>query len=101
MVPSCIVIGLHYRMRVMVYFNRVSDVAPRPNENPGGRRDVEERMQKLLAYARLLLAASKTRQCGRSRPCLPLERVAWLSGHYVAAIGFGQKGSLAVRECTG
>jgi len=80
-------------MSVMVYFNRVSAVAPHPSENPGGCRDVKERKQELLASARSLLAAGETRQCSRSRPCLPLERVAWLSGHYVAANGYGQKGS--------
>ncbi len=88
-------------MSVMVYFSQVSAVAPHSSENQGGYRDVKERKQELLASARPLLAAGKTRQCGRSRPCLPLERVAWLSGHYVAASGYGQKGSLVVRDCTG
>jgi hypothetical protein len=48
-------------MRVMVYIDRVSDVAPHPSENLGGCRDVKERKQELLAYARPLLAAGKTR----------------------------------------
>ena len=59
--PCCIVVGLHCIMRVMVYIDRVSDVAPHPSENLGGCRDVKERKQELLAYARPLLAAGKTR----------------------------------------
>jgi len=45
----------------MVYFNRVSVVAPHQSENLGGCRDVKERKQELLASARPLLAADKTR----------------------------------------
>jgi len=91
--PICRVTVLYVRMYVMVYFNRVCGVAPGPSENPGGCRDVEEREQALLASARPLLTAGETRQCSISRPCLPLERVAWMSGHYVAANGCGHKGS--------
>ena len=76
-------------------------VPPRQSENSGGaRRDVDGKQQ-VPYVARPLLPAGETRQCSRSRLCLPLERVAWLSGHYVAASGFGQKGSYFVRDCTG
>ena len=67
MVTCYIVTNLHCRMRVMVYYNRVGDVAPYPSKNPGGCRDVKERKQELLASARHpLLAAGKTRQPGIS-----------------------------------
>jgi len=93
-------IVLYVVIYVMVYFNRVCGVTPRPSENPCGCREVEEREQELPASSCPMLSDSGARQRGRSLPCIPLERVAWLSKYYVAANGRGQKESLVVRECT-
>jgi hypothetical protein len=76
--------------------------SPRPDEHPGiENSDVDDGVQQEPAPARPLMAAGETRQCSISRPCLPLERMAWLSGQCVAANGFGQKGSLFVWGRTG
>ena len=76
--------------------------SPRPDKHPSNENsDVGDDVQQEPAPARPVMDAGKTRECSRSRQCLPLERVAWLSGHCVAASGFGQQESFSVRDCTG
>ena len=76
--------------------------SPRPDKHPGNENnDVGDDVQQEPAPARPLMAAGENRQCIRSQPCLPMKRVAWLSGHCDAANGFGHKENLSVRVCTG
>ncbi len=64
---------MHIAMIVMVYFNRVCDVTPRPSYNPSGCRDIEEREYQVFAFARPSSFGGDPRLCGIYVPYIPLD----------------------------